>query len=185
VHELMLLAAGGMVPIAPEIQRSLAACFDLALPEADRLAHVARTFFADARDATSWRDGWYPEVAAFQGDAIRATPVDDWWLGGGKEVLILQPERQGHSQDAASDDGDFLASAVRLNLLGHNNLPGLGSIGPAEAAACRPSAGSAKFRAAVLKVGNWKVPATGSFNPGTYSIRYYAVRNRARQGWYL
>jgi pimeloyl-ACP methyl ester carboxylesterase len=92
VRELMLLAAGGMVPIEPGIQRSLGACFDLTLPDEDRLVHVARTFFADARDAALWRDGWYPDVAAFQGDAMRATPVDDWWLGGGKEVLILQPE---------------------------------------------------------------------------------------------
>src|SRR5215213_2624780 len=45
------------------------------------------------------------------------------------QPLTLEPERQSHSQDAAADNGDFLASTVRLNLLGHNSLPGLGSIG--------------------------------------------------------
>src|SRR5215213_750165 len=60
---------------------------------------------------------------------------------GDSHPLALQPERQSHPQDAAAYDGDLLdGSAVRLNLLGHNSLPGLGSIGPAEAAARRPSA---------------------------------------------
>ena len=91
VRALVLLACGGIVPIAPDVQRSLGACFALALPEEERLAHVARAFFADARNAVLWRDGWYPEVAAFQGAATRATPVGEWWLGGEKDVLILQP----------------------------------------------------------------------------------------------
>jgi pimeloyl-ACP methyl ester carboxylesterase len=91
VRELVLLACGGIVPIAPDVQRALAACFALDLPEEERLTHVARAFFADPARAPAWRDGWYPDVAAFQGAATRATPVDEWWLGGGKDVLILQP----------------------------------------------------------------------------------------------
>jgi pimeloyl-ACP methyl ester carboxylesterase len=91
VRDLVLLACGGIVPIAPEVLESLSASFALSLPSKERLAHVARAFFADARDAHLWRDGWYPEVAAFQGAATRATPVEEWWLGGGQQVLILQP----------------------------------------------------------------------------------------------
>lgn len=91
VRELVLLACGGIVPIAPEVLRSLSASFALTLPEEDRLTHVARAFFAEPSRAALWRDGWYPEVAGFQGAATHATPVEDWWLGGGKDVLILQP----------------------------------------------------------------------------------------------
>jgi pimeloyl-ACP methyl ester carboxylesterase len=91
VRELVLLACGGIVPIDPDALESLSASFALTLPEDERLAHVARAFFADARNAVLWRDGWYPEVAAFQGTATHATPVEDWWLGGEQDVLILQP----------------------------------------------------------------------------------------------
>lgn len=93
VRELLLLACGGIVPIEPEVLRSLSASFALTLPEEERLAHVARAFFAEPARAPLWRDGWYPEVAAFQGAATHATPVEDWWLGGEKDVLILQPAR--------------------------------------------------------------------------------------------
>jgi pimeloyl-ACP methyl ester carboxylesterase len=91
VRDVILVACGGLVPIAPEIQRSLVACFAIDLPEEEHLEHVARAFFADRARAVVWRDGWYPEVAALQGRAVNATPVEDWWLGGGKETLVLQP----------------------------------------------------------------------------------------------
>ncbi len=91
VQRLVLLACGGIVPIAPDVLRSLSASFALALPEEERLAHVGRAFFAEPSRAALWRDGWYPEVAAFQGAATHATAVEDWWLGGAADVLILQP----------------------------------------------------------------------------------------------
>lgn len=127
VRELILVACGGIVPIAPDVQRSLAACFALDLPEAERLAHVARTFFADPARAPSWRDGWYPEVAAFQGAATRATPVQEWWLGGGKEVLILQPayDAVAPPENAARLAGPLGARAriVEIPDAGHAALP--------------------------------------------------------------
>jgi pimeloyl-ACP methyl ester carboxylesterase len=93
VERLVLLACGGIVPIAPEVLRSLSASFALGLPDDERLGHLARAFFADPASAPLWLDGWYPDVAAFQGAATHATPVADWWLGGAADVLILQPAR--------------------------------------------------------------------------------------------
>ena len=91
VRDLILVACGGLVPLAPDVHHALGACFRLDVPEAEHLAHVARAFFADPSRAVVWRDGWHPEVAAFQGAAANATPTEDWWLGGGKEMLVLQP----------------------------------------------------------------------------------------------
>ena len=91
VRDVILVACGGLVPMAPEVHRSLLACFALDLPEAEHLAHVARAFFAEPSRAAVWRDGWHPEVAALQGAATNATPVEDWWLAGGKDMLVLQP----------------------------------------------------------------------------------------------
>jgi len=127
VRQLVLLACGGIVPIAPDVQRSLGACFALDLPEAERLAHIARAFFADARNAPLWRDGWHPQVAAFQGAATRATPVDEWWLGGEKDVLILQP---AYDAVAPAENARLLAEPlgarariVEIADAGHAALP--------------------------------------------------------------
>lgn len=91
VRDVILVACGGLVPMPPDVHHALGACFRLDLPEEERLVYVARAFFAEPSRAAVWREGWFPEVAAFQGVATNATPTDDWWLGGGKEMLVLQP----------------------------------------------------------------------------------------------
>lgn len=127
VRDVILVACGGLVPIAPDVHRSLGACFALDLPEAERLAHVARAFFADPAGAVVWRDGWYPEVAACQGVAANATPVESWWLGGGKEMLVLQPACDAV---APPENARLLAEAlgsqvrvVEIAAAGHAALP--------------------------------------------------------------
>lgn len=127
VQRILLLACGGIVPIAPDVQRALGQCFALALPDGERLGHVARAFFAEPSRATVWRDGWYPEVAAFQGAATRATPVEEWWLGGGHEVLILQPACDAvappeNARRLAASLGDR-ARIVEIPDAGHAALP--------------------------------------------------------------
>lgn len=91
VRDVILVACGGLVPMPPDVHHALGACFRLDVPEQEHLAHVARAFFADPARAVIWRHGWFPEVAAFQGVATNATPTESWWLGGGKEMLVLQP----------------------------------------------------------------------------------------------
>lgn len=127
VRDVILVACGGLVPIAPEVQRSLGACFALDLPADEHLAHVARAFFADPARAVVWRDGWYPDVAAFQGRAAHATPVEDWWLAGGKETLVLQPACDAV---ASPENARLLAEAlgarvrvVEIADAGHAALP--------------------------------------------------------------
>jgi pimeloyl-ACP methyl ester carboxylesterase len=127
VRDVILIACGGLVPIAPDVRHALGACFRLDLPEQERLAHVARAFFADAARAPLWRDGWHPEVAAFQGAAANATPTDDWWLAGGKEMLVLQPACDAVAPpENARRLADALGARVRVVEIpdaGHAALP--------------------------------------------------------------
>src|SRR6185436_20819054 len=64
---------------------------------------LAAAFFAPGHDPSVWLDGWWPEVAAAQSAAVRATKTEEWWEAGGKSIVVLQ----------ASDD----AIAPRENAL--------------------------------------------------------------------
>jgi pimeloyl-ACP methyl ester carboxylesterase len=91
VRAVLLLAAGGKAPMDPAIRDSLARCFDLALPEPERLEHVRRAFFAPGHDPSVWKGGWYPQVAEAQSRATLATPLESWWRGGRAPILVVQP----------------------------------------------------------------------------------------------
>ena len=91
VRAVVLLAAGGKAPMDPSIRDSLTKSFDLGLPEAERLEHVRRAFFAPGRDPAVWRGGWHRAVALAQAAATQATPLEAWWAGGRAPILVVQP----------------------------------------------------------------------------------------------
>lgn len=88
---LGLLAAGGQVPGEPDAAAHGSKSFDLSLPEAERLEHVARAYFAPGNDAHVWLDGWYAEAADAQRKAFLSDTPEDWWKGGTAPILIVQP----------------------------------------------------------------------------------------------
>jgi hypothetical protein len=98
VKGIVMLAAGGKVPVPQRAREALWSCFDLALPDDVHIENVRYAFFAPANDPTVWRSGWYPDVAqmqrattvgldrngpnAVQSGGGRAASVDAWWAGG-------------------------------------------------------------------------------------------------------
>lgn len=78
VRAVGLLAASVGTAIAPGIRASIDGSFDPALPEAERLRHLQRGYFATGHDARVWLDGWHPAVARMQRAATAATPDRDW-----------------------------------------------------------------------------------------------------------
>ena len=106
VKGVVMLAAGGKVPIPERAHEALSTCFDLTLPDDVRTENVRYAFFAPGNDPTVWRSGWYPEVAnmqrattvgldrsdenAAQSGGGRATSVDAWWAGGSAPLLVIQ-----------------------------------------------------------------------------------------------
>lgn len=90
VASLTLLAAGGLIDPSPEAWAALAGCFDLTTDPSQHEADVAFAFFADPAGAARWRDGWYPDIAAAQRDAVLATDRAHWWHAAAPRVLVVQ-----------------------------------------------------------------------------------------------
>lgn len=90
VDSLVMLAAGGLVHMAPDIAASLLACFDDTLPADEHLHHVRTVFFADGNDPTVWVDGWMRDVALLQSGAVQRTPPGEWTGVAAARVLVVQ-----------------------------------------------------------------------------------------------
>ena len=90
VRTVTLLAAGGLIPPDDQVSASGARCFQLGLPEVERLEDIRLAFFAAKSDPSVWLDGWWPAAAAAQVAAGRATLLDDWWTAGKAPLLVIQ-----------------------------------------------------------------------------------------------
>lgn len=90
VRSVTLIACGGQVEGDEEARAALPRCFDLDLPDAERMPAIATAFFAPGNDPSVWRDGWYPAVMRQQGAAVRATPGDNYRHAGSAPMLIIQ-----------------------------------------------------------------------------------------------
>ena len=127
VRAVVLLAAGGKVPVPDEAREALFACFDATLPPERHLANVRKAFFAPGNAASVWRDGWHAATARLQSTATQATPLDAWWGAGRAPLLVVQA-----LQDAIAlpENGRALkrefadrVTLVEINGAGHAMLP--------------------------------------------------------------
>ena len=101
VKGIVLLAAGGKVPVPDRAREALANCFDPGLAADVHLENVRYAFFAPGNDPAVWRAGWHPDVARTQRAATtgldRNRPkseteasVEAWWSGGAAPLLVIQ-----------------------------------------------------------------------------------------------
>jgi pimeloyl-ACP methyl ester carboxylesterase len=63
VENLTLLACGGLVPPAPEVNAALASVFDVSLNPASHLDAFALAFFVPDNDPSPRVGGWHPDTA--------------------------------------------------------------------------------------------------------------------------
>ncbi|MBI1210028.1 MAG: alpha/beta fold hydrolase [Alphaproteobacteria bacterium] len=127
VDRLVLIASGGIVPIRPHILEAMRGCLTPTLPRAERLQHLQTAFFAPGNDPAVWLDGWWPEAAAAQSAAVRATNTEDWWEAGGKPIVVLQASDDAIAPRANAEDlkrrlGERV-SIVDITGAGHAMLP--------------------------------------------------------------
>jgi pimeloyl-ACP methyl ester carboxylesterase len=127
VQQVVLLAAGGLVPMSADIQQALDRCFDDNLSKEEHLAAIAKVFFAKGHDPAVWDQGWHRRVMQAQRSEGRATPVESWWAAGTAPLLVLQA-----SEDAAAPAGNAAAlqkeygnrvKVVEIPNAGHAMLP--------------------------------------------------------------
>jgi len=91
VESVVLLACGGLIPPSADVTTAMTSVFDASLNPAARLDAVARAFFAPGHDPSPWEGGWYADTAVAQVRATAGTPVEDWWMAGSADVLVIQP----------------------------------------------------------------------------------------------
>ena len=103
VRTLSFLAHGGQVPTPPEVQAALDRCYQLDLPDEQRMKDVTTAFFAPSTDPAIWRGGWYPEAAEAQKGSLGADEVEKWRQNSSAPLLIVQglndalaPPQNGH-----------------------------------------------------------------------------------------
>lgn len=129
VAQLVLIAAGGKYPIPGLAFEALLGCFNPDQPAEDHFACVAYAFFADGNVVPDhWRRGWHPATARIQGAAVRATPVESWWHGGGRPMLVIQgaADRVAPRADSADVLAAEFPNRVTIALIeraGHALLP--------------------------------------------------------------
>jgi pimeloyl-ACP methyl ester carboxylesterase len=127
VKEVILLAAGGMVPRASDIDVAFHKVFDKNATREERLAAVQKSFFAPGNDAKVWQDGWYVDVAAQQMAGVARVNVEDYWPGGKAPIFVLQatedviavPENSKRLHDEFPDR----VTVVDIPHAGHAMLP--------------------------------------------------------------
>lgn len=127
VKKVILLAAGGMVPMSAETEEAFNRVFNSTLPKADRIAAIQRAFFATGNNGAVWEEGWYFNVVAAQRAANRATPVSEWWGAGSAPVLVLQGAEDvvAVPQNSKSFAADYpkRVTLVEIANAGHAMLP--------------------------------------------------------------
>lgn len=123
------LLAAIVTNVVPEaVKSSITASFDMSLPDAERLTHLRRVYFAAGSDASVWLDGWWPEVAAQQRQAAQRTPGKDWmraadrhpvlYLAAAEDVISPPPEL-GQLRETIGPKAD----CVTIEGAGHALLP--------------------------------------------------------------
>ncbi|WP_090660331.1 alpha/beta fold hydrolase [Belnapia rosea] len=87
VRGVALLAASIDTALDPAIRASIDGSFDPLLPEAERLGHLQRGYFAPGHDARVWLAGWHAPVARMQRAATAA--ADAGWKRVAERVPVL------------------------------------------------------------------------------------------------
>lgn len=128
VRNLVLLAAGGRVPMPEDVRQSLVLSVSQgAAPDAERLSALQHVFFARGQDARVWLSGWTPDAARTQSAATQATCVDEWWGGGAAPVLVVQaledPIAPPENAEALAREFGERVRVVRLPHASHAILP--------------------------------------------------------------
>jgi len=126
VRGVVLIAAAAREPLA-ELSTSLDIAADNTRPEAERLAHLRRAFFAPSSDASVWLEGWYPQWRALYRLAAASPPKARWWETTHSPILEVQgaqdPWRPPASRAELQDKLGDTVSLCLINDASHALIP--------------------------------------------------------------
>ena len=123
VRGVILIGAAQKNP-NPEVQRSVTIASDPSQPEAERLKHLKRVFFAEGNDATSWLTGFHTNVRAAEMAARDSTPQQAYWAGGNAPILDIQGDNDPYRPPSSANElvtefGAKRVSVVRIPHTAH------------------------------------------------------------------
>lgn len=103
-----VVVAGAAARVFPAgMAESLDIASDPSQPDALRIAHLQRAFFATGNDPRAWLEGWHPDLRAIYRAAGTVPAKDRWWTVANAPLLDLQgaqdpwrpPESRGELQN--------------------------------------------------------------------------------------
>ena len=120
VRAVILIGAAQKTP-DPEVQRSVAIATDPLQPEAERLKHLRRVFFAPGNDPRSWLTGFHKEVRGVEIIARDTTPQKEYWSCGTAPILDIQGGNDPYRPKSSSDElvREFGAARVSVVVIPH------------------------------------------------------------------
>ena len=99
----VVVLAGAAREFPAGMVASLAIVSDTAQPVAERLQHLRKAFFAPGNDASSWLEGWHPNLRPAYRRASEKPPKAQWWPVNHSPLLDVQgaadPWRPAASRD--------------------------------------------------------------------------------------
>ncbi len=120
VRAVILIGAAQKNP-DPEVQKSVAIASDPTQPEAERLKHLEKVFFAPGNDARPWLTGFHAEVRAAEIVARDATPQKEYWSAGTAPILDIQGSNDPYRPPSSADElvRELGAKRVRTVVIPH------------------------------------------------------------------
>lgn len=92
-NAIILLAAGGQIPMEPKAEQALRDIFNPLKSREERMKDIEYAFFAPGNEIPDhWTRGWHTKTAIAQGNAVAASADNvGWHCAGGVPMLIVQP----------------------------------------------------------------------------------------------
>lgn len=100
----------------PGMAESLDIAADAHQPQALRLAHLQRAFFAPGNEPRAWLEGWHPELRAIYRAAGAVPAKDRWWTTAHAPLLDLQGANDPWRPPASRAELQELLGADRVQL---------------------------------------------------------------------
>lgn len=120
VRGVILIGAAQRTP-DPDVQKSVAIATDPGQPEAERLQHLQRVFFAPGNDARQWLAGFHANVRAAEIIARDATPQKEYYAAGNVPLLDIQGDNDPYKPPSAKNElvEEFGAARVTVVRIPH------------------------------------------------------------------
>jgi pimeloyl-ACP methyl ester carboxylesterase len=120
VRAVILIGAAQKHP-DPDVQKSVAIASDPAQPEAERLRHLQKVFFAPGNDARPWLAGFHTEVRTAEIIARDSTPQKEYWSAGTAPILDIQGSNDPYRPPSSADElvKEFGAKRVTTVVIPH------------------------------------------------------------------